>query len=355
MNEVLAAEKVLESDAGNIELRIEVMECRLFQFSIYDQVSVDHALWFVRNVPLHSYTWKTCMVIAPSGAKDVLLKAWEEQVVNSNRHSAYLRAVARYFRFVTPDVSLPYLKELLKRSPFNKDTLQLIALREESNLPTGYEATHPFPGLRVSLYYWKRYIEMQWSSFLSEKVDQVRWRYPVLFPKWYCVILLVVISLFKKKENEWFNCYDVGVYGMSAYYFGDYELSKKCAKQFLKIQPEAEKKNNYPGIFAKGFSLVGMLALKEGDMDTLHQILNKKCQDPAETEFDFLFHDKDLLMELALKKRSDIALQFILDRLKGREADPATIYLMDYIRGGGIPYSAEHFDLMSKRSKEEAE
>jgi hypothetical protein len=343
MDAVREHEKILADDPNNIELRIEILTVRLFHHRTYDQDSMNHALWFIKNVPLHSFTRHTNVTVNDDEMKRKVLDIWTQHIEKSNRSPQYLQAAANQIALFDKESAIKYLNELLSICPFSKECLQDLARIDEWKLPRGIKTTHPVPELKESIEYWTKYFSVPWSRWASSKVERIRWRHPIAFPIWYCYFLLWVISKFDKDESSWNSYYEVSHYGLSAYLYGDYDLAKKCATQFLKLQPAAEKGHNHQPLYADGFNLAAMLALRENNLSDLGRYLEKKAQDPANSEFSFLFDDTEILTELARYNRADIALDYIQKRTRGTIPDEGTQELIDYIKGGGIPFSEEHY------------
>lgn len=314
--------------------------------------TLDHGLWFLKNEPLHPlnifegsisvmYSIKTKEADQTELIQEIVA-IWKDHIEKHPGNVFYLKAAAQYSRHLDQAFSVACWKKALEISPFCATALEALASMTDT-VTSKRTYNHPLPELQEALLVFKKRLSYPWPSSASDRLEQLREKYP-FFPNWACFGILYIYGLIHPQSRPWNDYYFISDLGMTAYQCGEYDLARKCSEQFLKLQPAAEKNHDHPPLFAKGFSLAAILALKDQNIDLLDKFLEKKAEDPAESEFDFM-QDEDILIELIRGGRRDLAIGFMEKRArKNGEISPAVQTEIDYVKNGGNIFSKEYFN-----------
>jgi hypothetical protein len=174
----------------------------------------------------------------------------------------------------------------------------------------------------------------------------------ILIPTFLAFVALYLSSTFNKEDRPWFDYYFVSQIGMMAYHVGDYSFAKKCADQFLLLQPQAQANHNHAPLYSTGFALAALLALKAEDFTRMHDHINHLAQYPAESQFDF-HNDVFLLIGLVREGHRELAVKYMETRAQSPEIKQEVQPLIEFVKNGGAPFSKEYFEIKTTSDSED--
>jgi tetratricopeptide (TPR) repeat protein len=355
------AEAKLKENPEDIELRGALMAA-YFVGHAEDtkKLSLQHALWFSENAPMHPAN----IIVGPSAVlngrdyepeADRALSAkvksiWKSHLEKNPNDLLLLSQTAKFFINIDNEFSLECHRNILEASPFNTESLESLAWCYTATSKAGYDSDHPIPGLVKPYKMYLRRMHYPWSNFSARRLELLRLKYSSLFlPNWCCFLILYIKGILNFEDSPWNSHFDVSNVGMIAFKVGDYKTARKYARRFLKLQPAAFVVHPHRPIFATGFNLVAILGLLDNDMVKLQHFLDVKLEETIDSKFNYMFEDKELLIELVRRNQKDLAVKYMEKRAGTRVADPEIQEEINYVKNGGMPFSQHYYDNVGRK------
>ena len=349
-------EKKLNEDPKNVELKAEI----LFAFLLHEEwpklKSRQYALWFLENMPLHSINQiegQQAILMSPTSEddgkilKEQVISIWEKHLESKSDNLHLLLAAATCTTTLDQVFSESCWRRFQQIFPYSASALEKLANFKYFDLPREKKTSHPIPELREAFRLKKKRLNWPWSAHASSQLEQLQMKFKII-PNPICFVVLYIHAFMNPNNRPWQHAYFISGVGMMAYHVGEYEFAKKCSEQFLKLQPAAQKAHNHLPLYSTGFSLAAILALKEKNMERLSYFLDKKAEIPATSEFDFMFHDTQILIELVRDGHKDIAVRFMEKRAnQGFPIAPKIQAEIDFVKSGKMPFSEEYYNRSS--------
>jgi hypothetical protein len=355
------ADLILKNDPNNLEVRAEILTASFIDHHTYPlEKAFEHAWWFLENAPLNpivAIEGNTPLILSGDSEdkrKEIeakVLSTWKRHLSEHPKNIFYLRAAANSLKLMFNDESKKIYMQIFEEYPFCSKSLQEISRLEQWSSPHEVLYNHPTREHKKAYTLDRKRVRWPWHEFKSSKLVQLKFRYgKILFPNWLCFLTLYIEGFLNWGDRPWTDYLDVSDMGMLAYQCGEYSFAKKCAEQFLKLEPEAYEGHPHRPLYATGFNLVAMLALREENFQLLESFLDKRAEDEAESVYAF-HSDTDFLIELTRLGRSDIAANFMKKRARNYLTDPDIAAEIAYVENGGRIYSEEYLKWLKERSE----